>query len=114
MRREAYKLAAAHGAGYACVWVDVPLALALGRNAGRPAGERVEEATVRRMAERLEPPDPAAHSWEGRCMVRVAAAEAEAEAEAGKAAVLACVATAWRDPGMRCVLFILVQSQVGI
>ena len=101
MRREAYKLAAAHGAGYACLWVDAPLEAALARNADRPADERVEEATVRRMAERLEPPDPAVHSWEGRFMVRVDAAMEAEPAAAVKAAVLACVAEAWRAPGMR-------------
>lgn len=100
MRREAYKLAAAHGAGYACLWVDAPLEAALARNADRPAGERVEETTVRRMAERLEPPDPTVHSWEGRFMVRVDAA-AEAEPASVKAEVLACVEEAWRAPGMR-------------
>lgn len=113
MRREAYKLAAAQGAGYACLWVDAPLEAALARNADRPVGERVEEATVRHMAERLAPPDPAVHSWEGRFMVRVAAAggqdqEAEAEAAAVKAAVLACVEDAWRAPGMQLLFCCLI------
>lgn len=34
MRREAFKLAAQHGAGYACVWMDAPLAVAAARNRG--------------------------------------------------------------------------------
>ena len=101
MRREAYKLAARFQAGYACLWVDAPLELALARNAARSDGDgngtgvRVEDETIRRMTERLEPPNPGAHRWEGN-FVRV---EAEGDVEITRAAVLACVGAGWRAPG---------------
>jgi tRNA uridine 5-carbamoylmethylation protein Kti12 len=112
MRREAYKLAARFQAGYACVWVDAPLALVLRRNAARSpeaegCGVRVDDETIRRMEGRLEPPDPAAHSWEGN-FVRIRARGDEEEEEEDReedgtattrAAVLACIEAGWRAPG---------------
>ena len=43
--------------------------LALERNAQRHGSARVHDEVVRRMADVLEPPDPAAHGWEGPCLV---------------------------------------------
>lgn len=106
MRREAYKLAAKCGAGYACVWMDAPFALALKRCASRSAegGLHVDEAVVRRMDQRLEPPDSGSHTWEGNSMrveVRGAGEEENSDVvEAGtRAAVLACIEAGWREPG---------------
>lgn len=47
MRRKIYQLAREHGAGYAVVHVDVPLALAQARNAARPESTRIPEEVRR-------------------------------------------------------------------
>ncbi|MET3481165.1 AAA family ATPase [Methylobacterium sp. 1973] len=47
-----------HGARVSAVWIDTPLATALGRNAARSADRIVPEAALRAVAERFEPPSP--------------------------------------------------------
>ncbi len=54
-------MAAARAAGFRvlAVWVATPPAVALERNAARPAGRRVPVAGLLGAAGRLEPPTPA-------------------------------------------------------
>lgn len=62
MRREAYKIAARHEVGYGCIYVDVPLEVALRRNQAR--ARVISEETIERMHTKMEPPEPSVHTWE--------------------------------------------------
>lgn len=63
MRREVYKIAAGHEVGYGCIYVDVPLEVALRRNQAR-ARVTITKETIERMHAKMEPPDPSVHTWE--------------------------------------------------
>ncbi len=55
-RARALALAAASGIPAVCVWINVPLEIALQRNAARPDAKRIAEATIRHVWDQLEPP----------------------------------------------------------
>lgn len=67
MRYALFKIARDADCAYATVLVDVDLETALARNRNRK--EAVPEATMRRMALQLEPPDAAKHPWERHSIV---------------------------------------------
>ncbi len=58
-RSRALALAAQAGTPAVYVWINVPLAVALQRNAARTGAERIAEATIRHVWDQLEPPSVA-------------------------------------------------------
>lgn len=58
-RSRALALAARTGTPAVCVWLNVPLPIALQRNAARAEAERIAEATIRHVWDQLEPPSVA-------------------------------------------------------
>ncbi len=96
MRRVAYQLAARQGVGYGCVHVATPMEVALQRNAARPPANRVAEATIQRMATKLEAPDPTARTWEANVVVVVDSEEEEATLQRIKA----MMEHAWTTPAV--------------
>ncbi|KAF6019653.1 hypothetical protein EB796_022016 [Bugula neritina] len=46
------------------VYVNTPLAVCVSRNKDRPIDKRIDENTICKISQRLEAPDPTAHSWE--------------------------------------------------
>jgi tRNA uridine 5-carbamoylmethylation protein Kti12 len=59
MRREVYVLCRDRGAPLLVVWLKTDLEIALERNSHRMGRQRIDAATVRRIATNLQPPDPA-------------------------------------------------------
>jgi predicted kinase len=55
-RARALGLAAASAMPVTAVWVDVPIEVAIARNAGRPEQERVPEHIIQHVFDQLEPP----------------------------------------------------------
>ncbi|AMB48408.1 MULTISPECIES: AAA family ATPase [Methylobacteriaceae] len=55
-RRPIIEAARQHGARVSAVWIDVPLVVALNRNAARSHDKAVPEASLRTVFERFEPP----------------------------------------------------------
>lgn len=64
MRYILFKVARDAACAFASVFVATEVDEAVRRNAVRAAADRVPEATIRRMASQLEPPDAAKHVWE--------------------------------------------------
>lgn len=50
--------------GFGEVYVNTPLAVCVSRNKDRPIDKRIDENTICKISQRLEAPDPTAHSWE--------------------------------------------------
>ncbi|MEN3233721.1 MULTISPECIES: AAA family ATPase [Methylobacterium] len=72
-RRPIVEIARSAGARLEAVWIDVPLALALTRNASRPADRRVPEEAIRSVAGLFEAPT-AAEGFDRITVVRPGAA----------------------------------------
>lgn len=84
MRYSLFRTARDAACAFATVFVDVTVEDAAKRNALRVSSERVPEATIRRMATQLEPPDGSKHAWE------------EHSVTVDGAGIDACVDAVWR------------------
>lgn len=84
MRYHLFRAARDAACAFATVFVDVSVEDAVKRNALRISNERVPEATIRRMATQLEPPDGSKHTWE------------EHSVTIDGASIDACVDAVWR------------------
>jgi len=82
----------AAGALYVQVHLPITVEAALARNAQRPAAAQQPPALIRRMAERLDVPDPAVRPWETGTVTAGAA-----EAQSGAALLEAVLAAAAAD-----------------
>lgn len=83
MRHQCYLLAKKHEVPYGQVYVEVPLAVALARNARRTGSARVPDEIIERMHARFEAPQPADHGWERHtCVVHPQREEEEPEGDA--------------------------------
>lgn len=96
MRYEHYKLARKHGTGFCQVYVECNTDVALEHNMQRI--NKVPEEVVRAMAEKLQPPCPAQHSWEAATYIaqfKIEPIEAELRAELNSRFVLEDLAKIW-------------------